>query len=123
MLITYLKLCEAYKANNLSNHIQTIKYELIKGGKGFRIQSDDWVVFFNEYGTGIYNDNGVQTNLWTYYKAEEGKFYTTQGQRPKHIWRDIEAELREQAQGMYKTAISYALEQKSYSEFAGKIIV
>ena len=120
MLITYLRLVEEFKNNNLENHIDSIKYELINDGNGFKIFCNDWVVFFNEYGTGIYNSlGGGRQDPWTYFK--DGEFFTTQGQRPKFVWLAVKRELEQVAREYYDIALKYAVEQKSYEDFKSSL--
>ena len=107
---------EIFEKNNLQNHVGEIHSELTHGGLGFRIWTKDWVVFFNEYGTGIYNLNGITTNhKWVYCKDDT--FYTTIGQRPKFMFSTLDKEIRRVIGDEYRTCIHLAWSQKSYEDF------
>ena len=66
MEATLQALKDVFSDNNLSNHIGSLNSEITNNGLGFRIWTNDWIVIFNEYGTGIKgegthpNPNGYQ---------------------------------------------------------------
>ena len=114
MEAVYQALIDVFNSNNLSNHISSLNKELTDGGLGFRIWTNDWIVIFNEYGTGVkgegthqnsdgykYNEHkrteteeklNIPNNYWIYYK--DGDFYITNGMEAKHIFYDTEQTLK-----------------------------
>lgn len=133
MEITYQTLVDIFKNNNLSNHIGSLNKELINNGLGFRIWTNDWIVIFNEYGTGIKgigthpNPNNYEYNIktefkdefgrWTYYNDDVGQYVTTNGMPAKHMFNDVENLLNECAKEFYSSAINLALDDKQYQTF------
>lgn len=132
MEVTYETLVKIFKEKNLSNHIDSIYKELTNKGLGFRIWTNDWIVIFNEYGTGIKgegthpNPNGYQYNIKTEYKDELGRwvykdkygeFHTTSGMPAKHMFYDVEQMLKELAKDFYNVAVSKAINDEQYQAF------
>lgn len=130
---TYNLLVEIYNNQNLSNHIDTLNKEITDDGYGFRIWTEDFVVIFNEYGTGIVGDgthpnpNGYKYNIkteykdssgrWVYYKSDDNSFYTTKGMEAKHMFYDVEEQIKKYASDFYKTAINCAITDEQYKSF------
>lgn len=120
MLKSHLKLVEIFERNNLQNHVGEIHSELTHGGFGFRIWTDDWVIFFNEFGTGIFNANGVSTNHpWVYYK--DNSFHTTIGQRPKAMFGQLQNEIIRVMGDEYNSCIHLAFNQEQYNGFKSSL--
>lgn len=132
MEATYQTLCDVFKDNNLSNHINSIQKEISDNGTGFRIWCNDWIVIFNEYGTGVRgngthpNPDGYQYNIKSEYKDEfgrwiyrdkYGKFHTTSGMGAKHMFYDVEQLLNELARDFYNNAVKLAINDEQYKAF------
>lgn len=133
MEVAYSTLVKVYKENNLSNHISTIKKEITAKGFGFKIWTDDWVVIFNEYGTGVRGDGthpdsgdykyNVSSEFkdefgrWIYYNDDLDSYITTSGMRAKHMFYDVEQAIRKYAKEFYSTAINLSLSDKAYQSF------
>lgn len=132
MEATLSTLNEYFKQNNLSNHFQNVNGELLFDGYGFRVWTDDWVIIFNEYGTGIKgqgthpNPDGYQYNVpsdskdsqgrWVY-RNKDGEYRTTSGMEAKHIFYDIQQELNKYASDFLSTAINKSLKDEEYQSF------
>ncbi len=129
---TLQALKDVFSDNNLSNHISSLNSEITNDGLGFRIWTNDWIVIFNEYGTGIKgtgthpNPNGYQYNIKTEYKDELGRwvykdkygeFHTTSGMPAKYMFYDVEQMLKELAKDFYNVAISRAINDEQYQAF------
>lgn len=137
MNATYDSLVNVFRDNNLSNHISSIQKEIIDNGYGFRIWSNDWIVIFNEYGTGIKGEgthpepNGYSYNIktdykdefgrWVYYNDDIGTFVTTSGMPAKHMFYDVEILLKENAKDFYSSAIKLAINNEQYQNFRGSL--
>ena len=133
MEVSYDTLVKVYKENNLSNHINTIHKEITEKGFGFRIWTDDWVVIFNEYGTGVVGSGthpnpGVykynveskfkdQLGRWVYYNDDVDSYVTTAGMRAKHMFYDVESAIKKYAKEFYQTAIHLSINDKQYQSF------
>ena len=137
MKATLQMLEDIFVENNLGNHIDSLKSELIENGTGFRIWCNDWIVIFNEYGTGVRgegthpNPNGykynqhkrteteeklhIPENYWLYYK--DGNFYITNGMEAKRMFYDTEQALKEVAKEFYNVAINRAINDEQYQSF------
>lgn len=123
---TYDMLCQLLEENNLSNHISSLKAELTDDGLGFRIYTNDMIIIFHEYGTGIFNSNGNGTPQWTYYSEkytnEKGThFFTTSGMPAKHIFYDVEQFLAENAKEYYNVAVEKTLTDEQYQSFKSSL--
>lgn len=141
MEATYQALVDVFNSNNLSNHINSINRELTNDGLGFRIWTNDWIVIFNEFGTGIsgqgtypsstcysYNSHkptekeielNIPENHWIYYK--DGKFYITSGMPAKHMFYDVERLLNEYVKEFYQSAIKLAINDEQYQSFKASL--
>lgn len=133
MNATYESLVEIFIDNNLSGHIDSINKEITDNGSGFRIWTNDWIVIFNEYGTGVKgegshpNPKGYTYNIQTKYKDELGRwvyfnkktenFVTTSGMVSKHMFYDLEKILRENVKEFYNVALKLAINDKQYQSF------
>ena len=123
MNATYEELIKLLNENNLSNHVSSVKAELSSDKLGFKIYTNDWIIVFHEFGTGIYNSNKVTTNhSWTYYNEKYTNsrgthFFTTIGMPPKHIFYEVEESLKEVAKEYYSVALNKALKNESYQSF------
>lgn len=133
MNVVYETLVKVFEANNLSSHIGSIKKEPDVDGLGFRIWTNDWVVIFNEYGTGIkgqgthpkpkkyqYNMQSEfkdENGRWVYYNSTTESFVTTNGMIAKHMFYDVEEALNKYAKEFYSTAINQSLSNKKYQSF------
>lgn len=138
---TYNSLCDVFDDNNLSNHKSNLNKEITYDGYGFRIWTDDWVIIFSEYGTGVkgegthpnpkgysYNHH-IQTEqeekmhlpeeYWIYY--DDGSFHITNGQVAKHMFYDVEQMLNEHIKEFYSTAINLAINEKQYQAFKNSL--
>ena len=130
---SYDLLVEYYKKENLSNHISTLNKEIISDGYGFRLWTNDWIVIFNEYGTGVVGEGthpdpkDYKYNIKTQYKDSTGKwvyfnddldsFITTRGMRAKHMFYDLEEQIKLYASKFYETAIECSLNDEQYQSF------
>lgn len=133
MNATYESLVEIFKDNNLSGHVESINKEITDNGSGFRIWTNDWIVIFNEYGTGVKgegthpNPKGYTYNIKTKYKDELGRwvyfnnktenFVTTSGMVSKHMFYDLEQILRENVKEFYNVALKLSINNKQYQAF------
>ena len=137
METTYELLIELYKNNNLINHTNTLYRELIDDGNGFRIWTNDWIVIFNEYGTGV-KGSGTHPNSMNYkynidskYKDKNGKwvyfnktidsFVTTQGMVAKHMFYDAEEIIKRYIKDYYNHAITCTLNDEQYQSFRSSL--
>lgn len=137
MEITYLLLVENFNLNNLSNHINSLKCTLIDNGNGFKIWTNDWIVIFNEYGTGI---KGIDTHpdpgnykyniqskykddkgRWKYYDKKRDKFFTTSGMKSKHMFYDVEEIIKNHLKDLYSSAINCSINDEQYNSFLTSI--
>lgn len=136
MNATLQALKDVFNENNLSNYIDTLQSEITDGGLGFRIWCNDWIVIFNEYGTGIKgegthpNPDGYQYNIKTEYKDEfgrwvykdkNGEFHTTAGMPAKHMFYDVEQMLKELAVDFYNVAVKRAINDEQYQSFRASL--
>lgn len=132
MEATYETLVKTFKENNLSGHVNSIHKELTNKGLGFRIWTNDWIVIFNEYGTGIkgqgtHPEPKYQYNIdtefkdefgrWVYYNDDTNSFVTTSGMPAKHMFYDVQETLNKYAKEFYSTAISLSINDKQYQSF------
>ena len=135
MNATYNLLCDILKENNLSNYISSINYEITDNGFGFRIWTNDWVLIFHEYGTGIVGSNNPHPNptiSWVYdknehgekgwkYPKKDGTYGWTRGLPSKHIFYDVEQEIRKYAKEFYQSAINLAITDEQYQNFRNSL--
>lgn len=137
METTYELLIELYKNNNLKNHINTLHKEIISDGNGFRIWTNDWIVIFNEYGTGIIgsgthpNSTGYQYNLqsqykdkygrWVYFNKKTESFITTKGMKAKHMYYDAEQIIKKYIGEYYNYAITCSVNDEQYQKFRNSL--
>ncbi len=135
MYATYNLLCNILKENNLSNHIGSIQVEITDGGFGFRIWTNDWIIIFHEYGTGIVGSNSPHPNptiSWVYdknghgekgwkYRKKDGTYGWTRGLPSKHIFYDVEQEIKKYAKDFYQTAINLAITDEQYQSFKNSL--
>lgn len=133
MEATYEALVEVFKDNNLSNHVDSLNKEITDNGYGFRIWTNDWIVIFNEYGTGVSGEGthpnpknyayNIQTEYkdefgrWTYYNDDIGSFVTTSGMPAKYMFYTVEQLIKENASSFYKSAINLAINNEQYQSF------
>ena len=136
MNITYDTLNKLFQENNLSEHIGNVSKELIDNGYGFKISTNDFIIIFNEYGTGVVGQgthpkpNNYQYNIpsdskdefgrWVY-KNKYGEFKTTSGMEAKHIFYDIQELLDKYAKEFYSTAINLAIKDEQYQSFRNSL--
>lgn len=137
MEATFESLVNVFKDNNLSNHINSLQKEINNNGYGFRIWTDDWIIIFNEYGTGIKgegthpNPSGYSYNIkteykdefgrWVYYNDKTDSFITTSGMPAKHMFYDVEQLLKENAKEFYSTAVKLAINNEQYQTFRSSL--
>lgn len=137
MNATYETLIKVLQENNLSKHINSINKEITFNGLGFRIWTNDWIIIFNEYGTGIKgqgthpNSGDYQYNVKSQYKDEKGRwvyfnddidsFVTTSGMRAKHMFYDVQEALNKYAKEFYSSAINLAINDKQYQSFRNSL--
>lgn len=137
MEVTYETLVNVFNENNLSNHIESINKEITNNGLGFRIWTNDWIVIFNEYGTGIVGEgthpkpNNYQYNVntefkdkfgrWVYFNENTNHFITTSGMPAKHMFYDVQELLNKYAKEFYSTAINLSLNDKQYQSFRNSL--
>lgn len=123
MYATYNELIKLLEENNLGNHTGSVITEISSDRLGFKIYSNDWILVFHEFGTGIYNERESKTKgAWTYYNEkytnEKGThFFTTYGMPAKHIFYEVEEALKETAKEFYSVALNCALKDESYQNF------
>lgn len=136
---TYEILMQVLDSNNLSNHKNNVKKEMIDNNTGFRIWTNDWVIIFNEYGTGIvgsgthpnpknyeYNrssDKKDEQGRWIYFNEHVNSYLTTSGMIAKHMFYDIEEAIKKYGKGFYSSAINLALNDKEYESFRESLFV
>ena len=137
MNLSYNLMIEIFEKTNLSNHIKNLNKEIIGNGYGFKIWTDDWVVIFNEYGTGIIgsgthpNPQNYQYNIQTSYKDKNGRwvyynddiesYISTYGMKAKHMFYDLEILLKEKMKEFYSIATECAINDEQYQSFRNSL--
>ena len=139
MNVTYETLMQVFDANNLSNHKSAVQKDMIDNDMGFKIWTNDWVIIFNEYGTGIvgsgthpnpknyeYNkssDSKDSQGRWIYFNEHANSYLTTSGMPAKHMFYDVEEAINKYAKEFYSSAINLALNNEKYHEFKKSLFV
>jgi len=137
MNLSYNLMIEIFKRTNLSNHIKNLNKEITDNGYGFRIWTNDWVVIFNEYGTGIVgsgthpNSQNYQYNIqtsykdkngrWVYYNEDIESYVSTYGMKAKHMFYDLEVMLKEKMKEFYSIATECAINDEQYQSFINSL--
>ncbi len=103
------------KNYNLSNHISEVKYEDLSTDKtqAYRVYTNDIVIMFHEFGTGIKGTDDTWANSFGYKvndtgKGEAGWWYPTDLSDPNpHKWTDKSGQLRALTHGLTSKHIFY----------------
>lgn len=123
------RLCELFKINCEKYNLNTneIFYDYDKNKKIGRVYTDDIVIIFNEFGTGIKGTQDEWANNYGYQvnksdKGAEGWWYPTDEQDPNpHKWTDEEGNLRALTHGLDSRHMLYDAYMQLQSEI-GDII-
>lgn len=109
---------------NISNASSRINYEYDDGKNVGKVFTDDQVVIFNEFGTGIKGEQGSEwAQAFDYTvnesgKGESGWWYPTTADDPNpYKWRDKDGQLRALTHGLESRHMFYDAYQQVLNEF------
>lgn len=114
-------------SHNISNSEARIHYEYNKETKIGRVYTDDMVIIFNEFGTGIKGTQDEWASKYGYQvnasgKGAEGWWYPTDENDPNpHKWKDKDGQLRALTHGLNSRHMLYDAYMQLQSEI-GEII-
>lgn len=120
----FVQNCKAY---NISNPESRINYEYDDAKKIGRVYTDDIVIIFNEFGTGIKGTQDEWANNYNYQvnasgKGEKGWWYPTDEKDPNpYKWTDRDGNLRALTHGLDSRHMLYDAYMQLQSEM-GEII-
>ena len=107
--MAYKRVIDNASYNHIVNHLSSINYEYDSKARKGRVWSNDPVIIYNEFGTGIRgtqdewaNKFGYQVNAsgkgeegW-YYPKEDGSFGFTHGLPSRHMFYDAYLDTKKQ---------------------------
>lgn len=117
--VAYKRVIDNASYNHIVNHLGSINYEYDSKSKVGRVWSNDPVIIYNEFGTGIVgtqdewaNKFGYQVNAsgkgeagW-YYPKEDGSFGFTHGLPSRHMFYDAYLDTKKQIGNIVEIELS-----------------
>lgn len=117
----FVQNCEKY---NIENSDSRINYSYNINAKIGRVWTDDMVIIFNEFGTGIKGTQDEWADSYNYKvnasgKGEQGWWYPTDELDPNpHKWKDDNGQLRALTHGLDSRHMLYDAYMQLQSEFS-----
>ena len=117
----FVQNCKRY---NIDNSESRIHYDYDKETKIGKVWTDDIVIIFNEFGTGIKGTQDKWASKYGYHvnasgKGENGWWYPTDESDPNpHKWKDADGQLRALTHGLDSRHMLYDAYMQLQSEFS-----